>query len=194
MVTKFHYICSALTNEMSKKAKNVIKNPPVEGKYNALKAALCDMLCMTRSDRASRIITRVGMGGLRPMDLWAEMNNLVTDLTVNDLMFASFLEEMPSSVRNMLIGYRKAGQSFAEIMAEANSLVDRAESDGAINTVDRQRSAGKGSSSLCFYHRRFAKKAKKCSLPCSWCGPDARSTTNVIDGEDSFGNGPAGHT
>ena len=167
--TKFHHVCAALSPKLAKQAAEVIRNPPAAGKYEALKAALCASLELTKDQRVKKILHVAELGTMDPMELWSSLQSWSQGLTVNDILLQVFLEKLPPDVQQIL---QADPREAMEVVKRARSLV---QNNACISALSRAPKGG-----LCFYHKKFGVKARSCRAPCSW---KEKKMVNNIDGD-----------
>ena len=178
--TKYHHIVSSLTSSMSKKVQSVLDNPPAAGKYQAIKKLLVGRLELSKHERASRIMNLQGLGGLSPIDLYTEVRALGDDLEIEDVYFSVVLLHLPEKIRSALLALKKQNVSNQEIFIEASSML-MSTPPSSVNAVQSGGRATEKKSKLCFFHRRWGKKANKCVKPCEWKGPPVNAIEYIVD-------------
>jgi len=99
---KFSLVASVLPEASARKIANLLANPP-EDCYTALKAALLSSHQLTDIQKAERLFCMDNLGARRPMDLLAEMMELVKPGEEKTQLFAMlFLRRLPPHVRVQL--------------------------------------------------------------------------------------------
>lgn len=113
--------------------------------------------------------------------------------TDNEFFHAVFLRKLPAFIKGPLMAANFDNiQQMAEHadkiwgaqedQAATNAVLDRRpRSPSRRNNQQRNKRADTpGKSSLCFYHRKFGKKAHSCTQPCSW-----QPSGNAVAADDS---------
>jgi VanZ family protein len=193
--TKFYHVVSALPQECASKVKDLIRNPPAENPYAALKAALLSKYEMTEHERAAAIFAITSLGDSKPSQVMDRIRCLLGGLEGGILLRYHFLSTLPEAVRNPLA--ISTTTDLGELAIEADRIflstrdvgthqvlaagddaedVDRVQARHR-DSRNRAKTRTPTASGLCFYHERFGSKAKKCEQGCRFT---------------QAGNGPAG--
>jgi len=195
-LTKFYYCVSAFNQETANQVLDLIKAPPVEGPYEALKARLLKLFALDDFQRYEAISSLPLSGDMKPSKL---MSNMLALLPVGHkpcfFLRGAFLKRLPADVRAHLLRddfsdpislALKADEIYQSRIASASTVFSVSNDDQhALNAVRSdsnrpRRSATPHASnrpdsrsqspSLCYYHRSWGSKAKKCRAPCTWSG------------------------
>jgi len=135
----------------------VIRNPPEDGKYDALKAALTGSLELTKDQKVRKILHAPELGARDPMDLWSDLKSWAEGITVEDVLMQVFLERLPADIQPILQADQRTPH---DVVLRARSLIQGHPQVSAVSSTSK--------SSLCFYHKNFGVKARRCKSPCSW--------------------------
>lgn len=193
---KADHVLAALPEEtFSLISEWLLEQGDAQIQYSDLKKQLLRRCVATPEERAHRLIelTRLPLGDQRPSAAFAEMKALTrlpyTSNGTNklDLLRVLWLMRLPSDVRSKITNFmdqteqqitdladslQGAAKIAAPRPAMAASDVGEAEDVAAaaikrpqlqIHTTKKQNQEG-----LCFFHRRFGDRARKCQAPCSW--------------------------
>ena len=79
--TKYFYVLAALDQETATRVLDLIRRPPNEDKYKALKDRLIDTFGLSKHERASRLLHFRLLGDSKPSALMDEMLALFGDHT-----------------------------------------------------------------------------------------------------------------
>ncbi|XP_048001859.1 uncharacterized protein LOC125238564 isoform X2 [Leguminivora glycinivorella] len=74
--TKYYYILSQLDHEYAAEVKDVIVNPPAEGKYEKLKAELISRLSASREKELKRLLVHEELGDRKPSQFLRHLQHL----------------------------------------------------------------------------------------------------------------------
>lgn len=87
---------------------------------------------------------------------------------------------------NQIDELNKKIEELTRVVASLSARDDnqRARSRQRYDNHRRRRSKSRDPT-LCFYHDRFATKARKCVAPCSWSGPSPPGGTNALENQKS---------
>ena len=166
--TKFNLVLAVLDEATMEKAGTVIDNPPADGKYDALKRIILDRTSLSDFQRAQRLLRLPDLGDRRPSQLLEEMQAVRGKMDLEQLFRALFLERLPEDVRTHFASSQK---DILTIAKEADDLVASKSTPHGVSPVFKGSAKGK----LCFYHKRFGKKAHRCVAPCAF------ASTNFVD-------------
>ena len=190
--TKRDYVLGALDNDTAKEVKQAIINPPQEKKYDALKNALTSAFDRTQDQKDAELLALTDIGDRRPTAHLRYLRNLNSNGV--SLMRAMFLSHLPADVRTIVQaqGLKDLDQ-LAEAADRAMDAKDSRPCTAAINrgpktkrsntnkrdnTQERDRSQ---EHSLCHFHKRSGKQARRCAPGCIMYQP---VSTNALDLED----------
>ncbi|XP_035980454.1 uncharacterized protein LOC110367438 [Fundulus heteroclitus] len=192
--TKYHYVVSALDPPSTRRAMSLLRNPPADGKYSALKHLLLRRYSLSDAERAEKLLSLSGLGDGSALELMESMLSLLGDDEGGFLFIHLFLRQLPAPVRIALANssllrekdYRSLAEEADRILLASktftvqslakeptassseplqSSAVDQPSVMAAIATRKRQKPA------FCFYHQRFGVRARRCLPPCSFKPP-----------------------
>ena len=104
--TKYAYVVAALDQDTASRLLDLLRKPPVESRYNTIKARLIQTFSSSRRVRANRLLQMEELGDRQPSALMDEMLSLLDE----HLLFEQiFLNRMPDAIRLQL-----AEADFAE--------------------------------------------------------------------------------
>ena len=192
--TKYYHVVAALDSSTTRRVMGFLRDPPADDKYAGLKTQLLRLYELSDAERAERLLSLNGLGDMKPTELMENMLALLGSGDTTFIFIQLFLRQLPSPVRTALAtsplvrtkDYRGLAEEADRILlasrqytGAAVSAVSEAVSSPApwlqlpsMDTAaavavrreqgpDRQRDDG-----LCYYHRRFGAKAKRCTPPC----------------------------
>ena len=93
--TKYAYIVAALDQDTAGRLLDLLRAPPTEGKYAAIKARLTKTFGLTHRVRANRLLQMGDLGDRRPSTLMDEMLSLLDGHSPCLLFEQLFLNRMP---------------------------------------------------------------------------------------------------
>ena len=180
--TKYAYTVAALDQDTAGRLLDLLRAPPAENKYEAIKTRLTRTFGLTRRVRANRLLRMGDLGDRMPSVLMDEMLALLDGHQPCMLFEQLFLNRMPDDIRLQLTDTdftdpRKVAEHADELW-QAMSLNScptihkvtmpgrqtRAKSTGpAKETCDNN-------ADWCYYHNKFGDKARKCVQPCTFAG------------------------
>lgn len=192
---KFHYTIAALPEDTARKVQHVISAGSNAGCFDRLKEALVASHQMTPYQKAEKLDTLPPLGNRAPSDLLVEMLQYCPpDEQATHLFAYAFLRRMPREVRILLSEddpadmhtmAKKADRLCSFHVAQSHDTgvysMESLEDNNNINAVhnnnrsNKKKFVPKGTkqqlqltSTLCFYHGKYGKKARKCEEPCTW--------------------------
>ena len=178
--TKFDHVVTSLPEDVSTRAMAILRNPPTEGRYEALKQHLLREFSLSKTERAAKLLDLPGIGDMKPSQLLSKMNDLIPpgeEATSSTFLFRElFLRQLPVDVRAHLMD--KADLSLDRLALEADKFFSSSgQRIQAVRTDpagSQQRPAAPAAAhhtttrELCFFHTKYGSKARKCRAPCSF--------------------------
>ena len=193
--TKFYYSVLSFNQETANQVLDLIKCPPSSDPYEALKSRLLRLFALDDYQRYEAISNLPLSGDMKPSKLMSYMLALLP-LGHKPCFFlhGACLKRLPADVQAHLLRddfsdpitlalkadkIYQSRVSSSTFYAVSNSLEDSVNTMRSSPTNRPRRSATPHSSSrdnrsssptLCYYHRAWGSKAKKCRAPFSWLG------------------------
>ncbi|CAI5666193.1 unnamed protein product [Oreochromis niloticus] len=96
--TKYHHVVASLDPLATRHAMTLLRDPPAQGKYAALKELLLRRYALSDAERAKKLLNLSGLGGGTALEL---MENMLSLLGPDDggFLFAHlFLRQLPAAV------------------------------------------------------------------------------------------------
>ncbi|KAK7901476.1 hypothetical protein WMY93_018245 [Mugilogobius chulae] len=184
--TRYFHVVSALDSATTRRLMGLLREPPQANKYAELKKQLLQLYQLSDMERADRLLSLSGLGDSKPSELMENMLALLGSGDASFLFTHLFLRQLPVSVRTTLAAselvrkrdYRGLAEEADRLWlasrqySSVHALLPGSESavPGAVEVaaVTERR---KKEHPLCFYHRRFGVKARRCIPPCSFQQP-----------------------
>ena len=196
--TKYAYVVSVLDSDTATQVLDIIRAPPAEEPYKALKNRLTKAYAISDRERASKLLDMNGLGDKTPSQCLTTMLNLVPDAEAQDpgfLFREIFLRQLPNDVQTQLAQSTRTGTSTTELRALALEADKYFSSIGSrISTISRMAESADdfdvnavSNRQFCYYHSKFGDKATKCRSPCQF-----KSTTRNGAVPSDQGNSRAG--
>ncbi|KAM9306607.1 LOW QUALITY PROTEIN: uncharacterized protein KZ484_000022 [Pholidichthys leucotaenia] len=189
---KFYHVISKLDNRTAQYMQSFLERPPADDKYSGLNVALIQRFTPSVQERAERLLALNDLGDSTPVDLMEDMLRL-RGSDGDDFLFTHiFLRTLPLATRATLAGsLLMAQRDFRALAQEAQRILNASRQRaataaatelGAVAGDDRgpeaavadplttaaTRARDRGGDDLCFYHRRFAERARKCIPLCQF--------------------------
>ena len=198
--TKYYHVLSALDQATATRLLDLINNPPDDDKYQELKDRLLQTFCLSKRERASRLLHFRPLGDSKPSALMDEMLALLGDHPPCLFFEQLFLERLPEDIRVQLADAdfrdhrqlaRKADALWAarDMRTPITNSVQQnpplipepslpSATDLAIHVTQQRPQPTQSAkykrpthpADLCYYHRTFGKSARRCQKPCAWLG------------------------
>ena len=195
-LTKFYYCVSSFNQETANQVLDLIKSPPSSEPYEALKNRLLKLFALDDYQRYKAISNLPLSGDMKPSKLMSSMLALLpVDHKPCFFLRGSFLKRLPTDVRAHLLRddfsdpislALKADKIYKSRVSSSPVYAVSSTPEVSVNTVrspagNRPRRSGTPhdggrqdnrslSPTMCYYHRTYSSKAKKCRAPCSWSG------------------------
>ena len=194
--TKFYYCVSSFNQETANQVLDLIKSPPATGPYEALKKRLLKLFALDDFQRYEAISNLPLSGDMKPSKLMSNMlallptghepcfflkgaylkrlpadicTHLLRDDFSDPISFALKADELYQSrvSSSQVYSVSSTPDDLQSVNAVRPSVPNRSRHSTTPHTISRQDSRSQ-SPTMCFYHRLWASKAKKCRAPCSW--------------------------
>ena len=165
--TKYYYVVSALDSETANRALSILSDPPATDKYKAIKDFLIGTYGLSEQERASALLNLPGLGDMKPSELMDKMLALLGAHKPCFLFKHIFIQHMPPHVRTPLAN--SPITDYRELAKEADRYHAATTNNGIFAVKQDARTPT--NMVLCSYHRRFGKKARKCTPPCTFKRP-----------------------
>ena len=188
-MTKFQYVCMALTPEVQRQVKDIIIRPP-EDPYRAVKDRLCDVYRPSQAEIGARVLDAPTLGDSTASALAASMlQHLPAEQQENLVIREAFLRRLPLDVRRMVevdetlniwelakaADKRLKGRVHPPL-SNTGTNPEIAAATGARPKVKAKQdpkptSQGKksGPKTWCWVHRKFGQEARNCvNANCEW--------------------------
>ena len=117
---KFAYLESVISVDLHPSINAYFNGSATQAQYNDFLAFLRKRYGRTKQQKVKAAIEGVRRSGRLPIDLAAMIKEQFDDVTIEDLMKAHFMSEMPQQVRNQLSG-KQDDMSLDELAEAANS-------------------------------------------------------------------------
>ncbi|XP_071581422.1 uncharacterized protein [Temnothorax nylanderi] len=190
--TKYAYVLSHIETKQAREIKDLITRPPEENKYESIKKALIQRLSISQEQQIRQLLELEEMGDRRPSQFLRHLQALASTAIPEQLLRTLWIGRLPSQLQAILAtrnadnleDVAEQADRIHEVtcravtvasMQSATSLESRlSRSNNRSNKRDRPRSRSrKGQkeekeADICYFHRRFKEKARKCTQPCNF--------------------------
>ena len=171
--TKYYYVISSLDSKTAERVVDLLRDPPSENMYDAIKSRLTNTFSLSRQQRAKQLLAMASgtLGDRKPSQVMDHRLNLLHGDGMNLLAEQIFLDLMPNDIRPQL--HDADFTAPRQVALKADQLLlnrERSYEPSGISQVLPSSKTTKDVSKLCYYHARFGNSAKKCRQPCSFTG------------------------
>ena len=176
--TKYYHVVAALDQETATRVMDMLSTIPESTPYSKLKQRLLDTFDLSDYERASAILHMAPLGDQKPSQLMDRMLGLLGDKGADILFRQIFLEHLPEQVRSVLVHSKVTDNKQLAKAADSLYEANQQSASSAINKVSFRKNAGKSQNGeksdgratprLCYYHKKFGTKATRCVIPCTW--------------------------
>ncbi|KAL3967676.1 trace amine associated receptor [Sarotherodon galilaeus] len=185
--TKYHHVVASLDPLATRRAMTLLRDPPAQGKYAALKELLLRRYALSDAERAEQLLNLSGLGGGTALELM-----LLGPDDGGFLFVHLFLRQLPAAVRAVLANspllpatdYRSLAEEADRILLASRTFDVHALATDSLAAPSTPPPASPGASarlltagiatrrhrrkSICFYHQRFGDRARRCLPPCAF--------------------------
>ena len=121
--TKFGYVLANLEPKYVEEVEDVIENPPEEGQYEALKAALIKRLTDSSSMRVRKLLEGEEIGDRTPSQFLRHLKNLAGTSVNEDFLQNLWMTRLPVSTQHVMAGMSdKSLTAMAEVADRVHEI------------------------------------------------------------------------
>lgn len=161
--TKFHYVLAALDHDTAERILDLLESPPVNGKYDALKARLLETFTLSDYEKAGHILHMPSLGDAKPSALMDKMLSFLGPHQACFLFRRAFLERMPEEIRGTLV---HSGETDLRALAIAADRLWEARPHSMNVVRNENRKNYEEGGNLCYHHHTYGDKAHRCKPHC----------------------------
>lgn len=100
--TKYYHIIGTVESDVLSKVSDIVKNPPTENKYKALKERLIRQFADSENLKLKKVLAGVQFGDKRPSEVLLEMRNLAGHQLNDDVLKSLWMDGLPSQAQAIL--------------------------------------------------------------------------------------------
>ena len=198
--TKYDYVVSSLDNATAMEVKSTMLKPPNEGKYENIKTELIAAFDRTQEAKDAELLSITSIGDRLPTSHLRHLHSL--NSSGETLLRALFLSHLPSEVRVIV---QAQGHKDIQEMAKAADRAVQARDSSRQNNLSasavhakrgKKRSdknddnnkdrSNENSTFICYFHRKFGKRANRCQPNCIFGDKPTTTAANQVEaGNDS---------
>lgn len=163
--TKCFHVVLELDSSTTRPVMRLLKYPPTRGKHDVLKAQLLWVFQLSNAEWAERLLSLNGQGGSKPTEL---MEKMLALFVFGDSYHYRCARLWPAGCsRAPRINVHTAGiRTYMQYTVHAMLPTQPRSEDGMMATVAAMAARREDDCELCFSHRRFGTKARRCIPPC----------------------------
>lgn len=120
--TKFQYLVANADPAILPHIADIIKLPPAQEKYEALKSRILTVFAEAEESKLRRLLKGTALNDQRPSHLLQVMKNTAGNQCNDNIIKSLFLEQMPDQVRAILVA--NSEQNIDKLAILADKLVD----------------------------------------------------------------------
>lgn len=100
--TKFYHVITAVDTEILTQVSDIIQTPPVNNKYDTLKARLVSIYTDSEEKKLRKLLSEVELGDRKPSTLLNEMQRLGGVALSSELLKSLWLQHLPIAMQSCL--------------------------------------------------------------------------------------------
>ena len=154
---RYFHVVAALDSQTATRALSVIASPLLTNIYEALTSFLCSAFGLSETERANTLLDLSGSGDRKPSELMDSMLALLGDHKPCFIFEQIFFRQLPEKVRVSLANSPKTDLRMLSL--EADRIL-------ASLSPEFTLSESAEVSTVCWFHRRFGSKARRCDRTC----------------------------
>ncbi|XP_018359964.1 PREDICTED: uncharacterized protein LOC108759147 [Trachymyrmex cornetzi] len=141
--TRFHIILANADTAILPHIKDLIMNPPTNGKYDAIKERILNVFSISQGARLRQLLKGQVLGDKKPSHLLQELKNLAGDQATDSIIRTLFIEQLPESYRTILATIEESDlNKLASIADKIAESVSSNNTLAPINSSKTEDSAG----------------------------------------------------
>lgn len=174
---KYHHVVASLDQTAATRVLDLLKNPPENGKFEALKTRLLETFSPAEYERASKLFDLPGLCDSSPSCLMDKMLSYLGDHPPCFLFRQLFLRQLPEDIRSHLVASKitdcrelaKAADRLWQARATSTMMVEAAVRTSVPTPSGPRQSTSRPTerpSDICPSHWKFRDKAYFCRHTC----------------------------
>ncbi|XP_066585543.1 uncharacterized protein [Prorops nasuta] len=101
--TKYDYVLTALNPDTIKQVSDIIRNPPLENRYEHLKENIIKRLTDSQEKQLQKLLGELQLGDKKPSQLLREMRDLGGGIVHEELLRSRWIHAMPTDIQSFLV-------------------------------------------------------------------------------------------
>lgn len=120
---KFGKVVDALDSSIIVQVANIMKDPTLENKYDAVKKQLIDIYKTSEENKIQKILSEAFLGDKKPSQLYREMKDLACNKIAEDFLLSLWMKKLTPQIEQNLRGLRTISTSD-QILLIADGMVE----------------------------------------------------------------------
>lgn len=134
--TKYHHLVSSIDPDTLSSVSDILLNPPISGKYDALKTRLIAEFSASENEQIRQLISELHLGDDKPSHLLRKMRELGGKNVNDELLKTLWFQRLPSEIQTILSISSESLDNLAR-MADKISEVRNPVSDTGVFAIGR---------------------------------------------------------
>lgn len=120
---KYNSVVGVLDETTALQVGDIIRNPPLVDKYDAIKSALINRFCQTEAQKVQQLLTGLTLGDKKPSQLLRELNAMAQGRIDADLIKSIWIQRLPQHIRGIIL---TAGGNLEHLGQLADQILEAA--------------------------------------------------------------------
>ncbi|XP_029715439.2 uncharacterized protein LOC115269770 [Aedes albopictus] len=122
--TRYFHVLAAIDSEILACCSDIIRDPPANGKYSALKDRIISEYSTSEQNRMQQLLRGCELGDRKPSQLLREMRDLARDVITDEKIIKSlWMQQLPETTQAVL-KVSEATLQLAQLAEQADKLAD----------------------------------------------------------------------
>ncbi|GBM70121.1 hypothetical protein AVEN_151581-1 [Araneus ventricosus] len=113
---------TALDSKILSYVLDIVRNPPVDSKYDALKTRILSYSSQSQSTKLRALLQDLQLGDKKPSQLLQEMRNLAAEKVSEDVLRTTWMQRLPTSMQQILSVSNDNLDGFSLIADKVNEV------------------------------------------------------------------------
>lgn len=100
--TKYCHVLANIDSKLLSSVQDIVKNPPADNKYQALKTRLLKEYSSTETEKLNKLLQTMELGDRKPSQLLREMQNLAGDNFGPNAIETLFIQRLPEYMKHII--------------------------------------------------------------------------------------------
>lgn len=122
--TRYYHVLAAIDSEILACCSDIIRDPPVDGKYSAIKDRIIREYSISEQNRMQQLLRGCELGDRKPSQLLREMRDLARDVITDEKIIKSlWMQQLPETTQAVL-KVSEANLQLSQLAEQADKLAD----------------------------------------------------------------------